>query len=212
MPRCTTLRVALTMAAVAMLLVSVQAQQAQTRAEVVPPADTLLRLKNGGEVRGKLVEIKNGAYVLIVADGRTVLYPTSDVDVAEHITAPTNPPAAKGAALLAPGRRAYVRPVPEKDTHEVVGNLLRGWGRWVVVETREEADIQVRPVLTGSNGWGKASIIASIEEVSTSTELWKSQKETGYRTIFHGYAAPFNRAAEGILKQMQKASATWPKE
>jgi hypothetical protein len=174
--------------------------------------DTLLHLKNGDEVRGTLVEIKNGAYVLTLADGRTVLYPTSDVATAERLLGMPALPSAKGVALLAPGRRVFVRPVPEKDIHEVVANLLREWGRWKVVDKPEEAEILVRLVLSGSAGWGRASIVATIEEAPAGAELWKSNKQTGNRTIFHGYASPYNRAAEGILEQLKKASAMWPKE
>ena len=116
----------------------------------------------------------------------------------------------KGMALLAPGHRVYVRPVPKKDTHEVVGNLLRDWGRWRVVDARGDAELILRLKLSGSAGWGRASIVATLEEAATATELWRSKKQTGNRTIFHGYASPYNRAAEGILKQLEKASSEWP--
>ena len=175
-----------------------------------PAPDTLLHLKNGSDVRGKLVEIKNGAYVITLPDGRTVLYPTSDVDTAERIAPLRQPSAGLGTARLAPGRRVYVKPVTNKDIHEVVGNLLRDWGRWAVVEKPEDADILVRLALSGSAGWGRASIVATVEDASTGTQIWKSRKQTGNRTIFHGYTSPYNRAAEGILDQMKKASTTWP--
>ena len=176
-----------------------------------PVPDTLLHLKTGGEARGRLVEVKDGAYVLALPDGRTVLYPTGDVESAERIAAGRESSGSKGVALLAPGRRVYVRPVPEKDIHEVVGNLLSEWGRWPLVDKAEDADIMIRLVLSGSAGWGLASIVATIEDSSTGNEMWKSKKQTGKRTIFHGYASPYNRAAEGVLEQMKKASATWPK-
>ncbi len=145
----------------------------------VPAPDTLLRLKNGAEVRGKLVEVKDGTYaVLTLPDGRTVLFPTADVDVAERINGPRES-GNKSTASLAPGRRVYVRPVPEKDIHEVVGNLLREWGRWQVVDKSEDADLVVRLQLSGSSGWGLASIVATIEDPSTGTEMWKSKKQTG---------------------------------
>jgi hypothetical protein len=177
-----------------------------------PVPDTLLLLKNGNEVRGTLVEVKNGAYVLILPDGRTTLYPTSDVATAERLPGMRALSSAKGVALLAPARRVFVRPVPVKDIHEVVANLLRDWGRWKVVDKPEEAEIRVRLVLSGSAGWGRASIVATIEEAPTGAELWKSKKSTGNRTIFHGYTSPYNRAAEGILEQLKKASAMWPEE
>jgi hypothetical protein len=178
----------------------------------VPVPDTLLHLKNGDEVRGTLVEIKNGAYVLTLPDGRTALYPTSDVATAERLPGTRALSSAKGVALLAPGQRVYVRPVPERDIHEVVANLLRDWGRWKVVDKPDEADILVRLVLSGSAAWGRASIVATIEEAPAGAELWKSKKQTGNRTIFHGYTSPYNRAAEGILEQLKKVSAMWPKE
>jgi hypothetical protein len=152
-----------------------------------PVPDTLLHLKSGDEIRGTLVEVKDGAYVLKLPDGRTVLYPTSDVDSAERISAERKSSGAKGVALLAPGRRVYVRPVPEKDIHEVVANLLREWGRWPVVDKSEDADIVVRLVLSGSAGLGLAGIVATIEDASVGTEIWKSNKQTGTRNMFHGY-------------------------
>jgi hypothetical protein len=117
-----------------------------------------------------------------------------------------------GRALLASGRRVFVRPVPEKDIHEVVGNLLREWGRWRVVDRPEDADIQVRLVLSGSAGWGRASIVATVEEMSSGAELWQSKKQTGNRTVFHRYTSPYNRAAEGIVEQMKVASGNWPRD
>jgi hypothetical protein len=140
-----------------------------------------------------------------------MLYPTTDVESAERIAATTRPPVAN-AALLAPHRRVYVRPVPENDVHEVVANLLRQWGRWQVVDKPDDAEIVVRLVLGGSAGWGVANIVATIEEPGTNDELWKSNKQTGLRTIFHGYTSPYHRAAEGIVEQMKKASETWPKQ
>ena len=122
------------------------------------------------------------------------------------------PSAAAGMSLLAPGHRIYVRPVPNKDVHEVVGNLLRDWGRWKVVEHPNDADMVLRLRLSGSAFWGRASIVATLEEATTATELWKSKKQTGNRTIFHGYTSPYNRAADGIVKQMEKASSTWTTE
>ena len=57
-----------------------------------PAPDTLLKLKNGTEVRGVLVEVKNGVYVLTLTDGKTAMYPTSDVDTAERLLPPPPPP------------------------------------------------------------------------------------------------------------------------
>jgi hypothetical protein len=184
-----------------------------TLAQVMAP-DTTLRLKNGEEVHGVLVEIKNGAYVLALPDGRTVLYPTDDVVSAERIGAapPANSPTgATGAALLAPGRRVYVKSVTNNDIHETLANLLREWGRWKVLDTADDADILVRLHLSGSEGWGRASIVAVIEDAHRGDEIWRSKKQTGTRTIFHGYEAPYRRAANGILEQMKEASATWPR-
>ena len=73
------------------------------------PPDTLLSLKSGEQVRGKLVEVKSGAYVLTLPDGRTVLYPTDDVATAERLTGEPDSRPVTGVALLAPGGRAYVR-------------------------------------------------------------------------------------------------------
>jgi hypothetical protein len=174
-----------------------------------PAPNTVLHLKSGGEVRGRLVEVKDGAYVLTLPDGRTVLYPTTEVETAERISA-VRAQGHTGVALLAPGLSVWVRPVPENDIHEVVGNLLRAWGRWRVVEKTEDADVMVRLVLSRSAGWGRASIVATIEDPSSGTEIWKSKKQTGNCTIFHGYDSPFHRAAVGIIDQIEKASATWP--
>jgi len=42
--------------------------------------DTLLLLKNGAEVRGVFVEIKDDKYFFRLTDGRTMAYPASEVD------------------------------------------------------------------------------------------------------------------------------------
>ena len=66
-----------------------------------PSPNTLLRLKSGEEVKGRLVEVKDGTYVLTLPDGRTVLYPTTDVAGAERFM-PERTPGRTGMALLAP--------------------------------------------------------------------------------------------------------------
>ena len=49
-------------------------------------ADTLLILKNGAEVRGMLLGLKDGQYSLRLPDGRTMTYPAADVDRMERLT------------------------------------------------------------------------------------------------------------------------------
>jgi hypothetical protein len=59
-------------------------------------ADTLLVLKNGAEVRGLFLGLKDGQYTLRLPDGRTMTYPAGDVDRIERLvdSAPSTPPAA----------------------------------------------------------------------------------------------------------------------
>lgn len=177
-----------------------------------PPPDTLLHLKSGKEIRGKLLEIKDGAYVLILPDERTILCPTSEVDIAERIAKRQENQVVQDKDLLAPGHRVYVKPAFENRTHEVMKALLRNWGRWTVVNKQEDADIMVRLDGSGSSLMGMASIVATIEDVVTGAELWKSEEHTGLRTIFHLYASPYKRAAVGVVEEMKKAFTTNKKE
>jgi hypothetical protein len=48
-------------------------------------ANTLLVLKNGAEVRGLFVGLKDGLYTLQLPDGRTTTYPAGDVDRMEPL-------------------------------------------------------------------------------------------------------------------------------
>jgi hypothetical protein len=48
--------------------------------------DTLLVLKNGAEVRGLFVDVKDGQYTLRLPDGRSMTYPVGDVDRMERLT------------------------------------------------------------------------------------------------------------------------------
>lgn len=61
-----------------------------------PEPDTLLVLKNGAEVRGVFIELKDGQYTLRLPDGRLMRYPSSDVETMQPISASAAPaPAAK---------------------------------------------------------------------------------------------------------------------
>jgi hypothetical protein len=173
-----------------------------------PPPDTVLHLKSGTEVRGKLLEIKDGAYVLTLPDERTILYPTSDVDIAERISERQEKQVVQDKDLLEPGHRVYVQPVVGSGKHEYMKDFLRSWGRWEVVNKQEDAEIMVQLDFSGSDLMGMASIIATIKAVATGAELWKSEKHTGLRTIFHLYASPYKRASEGVVEEMKKAFTT----
>lgn len=60
--------------------------------------DTRLVLKNGAEVRGKFLVLQDGQYMIELADGRTMSYPTNDVERMEPITQPAESIAAPEAA------------------------------------------------------------------------------------------------------------------
>lgn len=58
-------------------------------------ADTLLVLKNGAEVRGLFVSLREGKYTIRLPDGRAMTYEAADVEQMERLTAPapnTAPP------------------------------------------------------------------------------------------------------------------------
>ena len=57
---------------------------AQSGAAVVP--DTRLVLKNGAEVRGRFLALKEGQYTIELADGRTMSYAADDVERMEPIS------------------------------------------------------------------------------------------------------------------------------
>jgi hypothetical protein len=50
-----------------------------------PDPDVHLKFKNGTELRGRLVEIKDGAYVVDLSDGRRMSYPAADVEALMRI-------------------------------------------------------------------------------------------------------------------------------
>jgi hypothetical protein len=56
---------------------------------------------------------------------------------------------------------------------------------------------------SGSGAWGVGEISASMLDGKTKKTLWTSRTFTGHRTIFHGYASPFQRAVSGIVKEMR---------
>jgi hypothetical protein len=120
-------------------------------------------------------------------------------------------PSQNPTSLLALGKRVYVVPVPGKDFNEDMAAELRAWGRWNVVESQSDADIIVRMDLGGSGGWGRGSMVVTIQPADGGPTLWKSKKQSGTRTVFHGYASPYRRALEGIMIQMKDASANWPR-
>jgi hypothetical protein len=64
--------------------------------------DTLLVFKNGAEVRGTFMGLRDGQYTLRLADGRTMSYPAADVDRMERVA----DPAASAAPAAAPPESA----------------------------------------------------------------------------------------------------------
>lgn len=70
-----------------------------------PKPDTLLVLKNGAEVRGEFVELKDGQYTPRLLDGRVMSYPAAGVErmqrLTDHETAPPAP-ATQLASAAAP--------------------------------------------------------------------------------------------------------------
>ena len=68
-------------------------------------ADTLLVLKNGAEVRGEFVGLKDGQYTLRLPDGRAMTYPAGDVDRIERLSESstnTPPPPAQPTPIPTP--------------------------------------------------------------------------------------------------------------
>jgi hypothetical protein len=121
------------------------------------------------------------------------------------------PPSKANLSLLAPGATVFVEPARD-DGHTIMSEKLEKWGRWRVVQTPADADLTVRLILSGSAGWGRGSMTATIYDARTDTLLWTSRQQTGNRTVFHGYASPYKRAADGLIKQMEKASSSWPSQ
>jgi hypothetical protein len=72
-------------------------------------ADTLLVLKNGAEVRGLFVSLKEGKYTIRLPDGRAMTYEAADVEHMERLavpapnTAPAPPPASQAPAMSSCG-------------------------------------------------------------------------------------------------------------
>jgi hypothetical protein len=55
--------------------------------QIVP--DSVLILKNGAEVRGQMIEMKDGKYILDLVHGRRMSYPIEDVQSMRPLTAET---------------------------------------------------------------------------------------------------------------------------
>lgn len=81
---------------------------AQPAAKVAP--DTLLVLRNGAEVRGVMIELKDWQYSVRLADGRVMQYPVDDVERIERLEAA--PAAAQAAPPLAPVAAQPPPPAP----------------------------------------------------------------------------------------------------
>jgi hypothetical protein len=113
-------------------------------------------------------------------------------------------------SLLRRGSRVYVLPIPGKDFNEDMETELTTWSRWTIVKSQSEADIVVRMDLSGSGLMGRGGMMVSILPAAGGPMLWQSKAQTGNRTVFHGYASPYRRALEGIMKQMKEASEQWP--
>ncbi len=65
--------------------------------------DVHMKFKNGSEVRARLVEVKDGSYVVDLADGRRVTYPVADVESLSRLDGPaTSAEPARQPAPAAP--------------------------------------------------------------------------------------------------------------
>lgn len=104
---------------------------------------------------------------------------------------------------VAKDNAVYVEPA-NKDADVAIVEEIQKWGRWRVVADETEAHIIVRLRASGSGAWGLGHIQAFILDAKTKETIWTSKNQKGTRNIFHGYASPFRRAAEGIVKQMKK--------
>jgi hypothetical protein len=104
---------------------------------------------------------------------------------------------------LSAGKKVFV----EKAEHDVdVAMLgeLKKWDWWKVVADESEADLLVRLRVSGSAAWGIGHVQVSVLDSKTKKTLYTSKEQRGSRTIFHGYASPYSRAIDGIVKQMKK--------
>ena len=101
--------------------VPISAQEAQP-----VKANTLLVLKNGAEVRGVFVGLKDGLYTLQLPDGRTLTYPAGDVDRMEPLAdAPLNVAAATTAPTPSAMRVTCKTFISEKDVDKAFYTTLK---------------------------------------------------------------------------------------
>lgn len=92
----------------------------------------------------------------------------------------------------------------EKDADVAMIDELNKWGKWKVVADESEAELIVRLRVSGSGAWGIGHVQAFILDAKSKKTLYTSKTQKGTRTIFKGYASPFKRAIDGIVKQMKK--------
>ncbi len=75
-------------------------------------ADTLFVLKNGAEVRGVFVEIKDGQYKLRLPDGRVMSYPAGDVEKMERLPISVSQPSPSPSPTPFPSPEPTLPPPP----------------------------------------------------------------------------------------------------
>lgn len=112
---------------------------------------------------------------------------------------------------LKPASAVYVEPTEEQGASVALGEELATWGRWRVVERKEDADLIVRISTSGSAFWAKKKAHVVIHDARTDAPLWTSKPAAQRRSsVFTGYQSPHEVAAKGIVEQMRAASNTWP--
>lgn len=112
---------------------------------------------------------------------------------------------------LKPGNAVYVEPTKGDDAHVHLGEQLAAWGRWRVVEAREDADLVIRRETSGSGFWNKKKARVVIHDARTDAALWTSRPTPQRRSsVLTGYQSPHEVAAKGLIEQMREASNRWP--
>jgi hypothetical protein len=92
---------------------------------------------------------------------------------------------------------------------------LESWGRWKIVGSPGGADLIIRFTVKtkmAAFGWGGVDATLTIVDPKSGATLWQSKKQGASRNVAHAYASPEERASEGLMEQLRKASEAWPVE
>jgi hypothetical protein len=125
-------------------------------------ADSILVLKNGAEVRGQLVEVKDGKYTVDLLDGRRMTYSIDEVESLRRLTveSPAGAPVPKPCGIIVTEERvpvSWYTPIKKvKWAKGWYGSNAVGFEKLASEAAKLGADAVVQAVT--SHGWTAWSV------------------------------------------------------